>query len=75
MRTGSTPNPRWNRSDDRNVHFLVALFGFHLILQLMTLTVGYLISYVAVRSRVRRRDVNLAQLQPLLLDKTDDTDA
>lgn len=35
---GSDMNPAWDMNDDRNVHFIVALFGYHLIMHLFTLT-------------------------------------
>jgi len=37
---GANSNPKWN---GKNVHLLMALFGYRLIIQLFTLAAGYLI--------------------------------
>lgn len=39
--TGSNANTRWEQSNEGNVHFIVASFGFHLILSLLIVTITY----------------------------------
>lgn len=38
---GSNANTRWEQSNEGNVHFIVASFGFHLILSLLIVTITY----------------------------------
>lgn len=46
---GSDLNPKWDQTDVRNVHFLVATFGYHMILNMVVVTVTYLLCYFYMR--------------------------
>ena len=48
---GSRTNPAWDHYDERNVHFLVALFGFHMCGNLIFIMVAYLGTYAFVKMR------------------------
>ncbi len=39
------PNPDWDRSDHRNVHALIAIFGFHCVLHIASISIVYLLVY------------------------------
>jgi hypothetical protein len=68
--SGSDMNPAWSQADDRNVHAIVAFFGFHLILHMFTIPLCYLAIYFLLWA-VKREGRN--QFKPLL-NKIDDTD-
>jgi hypothetical protein len=68
---GSDPNPAWNLNDERNVQFVVALFGFHLVMNVIVMIVGYLAVYFMMRVSCRRQD--WSQSEPLL-QQSDDHD-
>ena len=42
-------NPAWDQDDHRNVHFIVAAFGFHLCLHVLTVTFTYCAIYAVLR--------------------------
>lgn len=64
---GARPNPKYDQTDERNNHFVVAAFGFHLILNMVIMTVAYLVVYAILRLKGEGR----CQFKPLL-DKTDE---
>ncbi|ESO02169.1 hypothetical protein HELRODRAFT_188606 [Helobdella robusta] len=51
---GSSLNPRWNQLDDRNVHAIVASFGFHIILSIVITILIYaaVYSYLKVKNKL-----------------------
>jgi len=59
---GSEANPKWDQMDERNIQFVVVAFGFHLILNLCIVTVGYLLTYCGLRMKGEGR----FQFKPLL---------
>lgn len=46
---GSNLNPKWDQMDERNVNFIVASFGYHMILNIVIVTVVYLVCYAYLR--------------------------
>lgn len=67
---GNHPNPNWDRTDARNVHFMVACFGFHLCLNLVTVVVFYVITTIVLRVRGYQNEAK--QFKPLLQDEDED---
>ena len=64
------PKPNWDRQDHRNVHFVVAAFGYHLIMHMFVLTACFLIFYLFIK-RSRRNKMCHSQEGENLLCETD----
>jgi hypothetical protein len=47
--TGNRANPKWDHHSDSNTHFLVALFGYYAIFNLVVLTLGYVIVFLILK--------------------------
>ncbi|XP_021374254.1 transmembrane protein 45A-like [Mizuhopecten yessoensis] len=44
--TGVSPNPHWDQTDERNIHILVAIFGGHIIMNMIVAIIVYIPLYV-----------------------------
>ena len=65
--SGRDHNPSWDHSEPRNVHALVAIFGYHLLFDLAFLVMGYLATAMALRWRQHDR----VEFKPLINDDSD----
>ncbi|XP_060554840.1 transmembrane protein 45B-like [Ruditapes philippinarum] len=54
---GSHHNPAWDQDDERNVHFIVAAFGIHLIVNLTFMMTSYIVMVVYRKLFVNSRDL------------------
>lgn len=74
---GSAQNPNWDRSDHRNVHFVIALFGYHLIINFIFMVTFYAVLYMLLARGMSNRGgkynaVNVDEEVALI--EADDTD-